>query len=96
MLTGKQKSYLRSLANTMDPIIQIGKGGISPTVLNQINETLEARELIKVRVLQNSSEDPEEAAEQIAQELGAEVVHVLGRNMIFYRSSQKKPVIELP
>lgn len=96
MLTGKQKSYLRSLANTMDPIIQIGKGGISPTVLSQIDEALEARELIKVRILQNSIETPKEAAVEIAKEVSAEVVQVLGRNMLFYRPSKKKPTIELP
>jgi RNA-binding protein len=96
MLTGKQKGFLRSLANTIDPIIQIGKGGISPTVLSQVDEALEARELIKVRVLQNSVEEPKEAAAQIAREVSAELVQVLGRNMILYRQSQKKPTIELP
>ena len=96
MLTGKQKGYLRSLANVMDPIVQIGKGGISPAVLAQIDETLEARELIKVRVLQNSSEEPKIAADQIAKELSAELVQVLGRNMLLYRQAQEKPIIELP
>ncbi|HHU32737.1 MAG: ribosome assembly RNA-binding protein YhbY [Zhaonellaceae bacterium] len=96
MLTGKQKSYLKALANEIDPVVQIGKGGISSAVLSQVDEALEARELIKVRVLQNSLEEPKEAAVEIAKEVSAELVQVIGRNILLYRSSKKKPVIELP
>jgi len=96
MLTGKQKSYLKALANEIDPVVQIGKGGISPAVLSQVDEALEAKELIKVRVLQNSFEEPQEAAAKIAKEVSAELVQVLGRNILLYRPSKKKPVIELP
>ena len=96
MLTGKQKRFLRALANDIDPIIQIGKGGISGNLIQQIDEALEARELIKVRVLQNSPEVAKEAAGKIAEEVSAELVQVLGRNMLLYRPSKEEPVIELP
>lgn len=96
MLTGKQKSYLKALANEIDPIVQIGKGGISPALLSQVDEALEARELIKVRVLPNSLEEPKGAAAQITKEVSVELVQVIGRNILLYRSSKKKPVIELP
>ena len=96
MLTGKQKKLFKALANEIDPVVQIGKGGISSAVLSQVDEALEARELIKVRVLQNSLEEPKEAAVEIAKEVSAELVQVIGRNILLYRSSKKKPVIELP
>jgi RNA-binding protein len=70
------------LANEIDPVVQIGKGGISSAVLSQVDEALEARELIKVRVLQNSLEEPKEAAVEIAKEVSAELVQVIGPQYI--------------
>lgn len=96
MLTGKQKRYLRSLGNEMTPILQIGKGGISETVITQTEETLEARELVKGRVLPNCLEDVKIVAEELAEKTNAELVQVIGRNFLLYRESQKKPMIELP
>ena len=96
MLTGKQKGFLRSLANTIDPIIQIGKGGISPTVLSQVDEALEARELIKARALKSCSEVQRALAEQVAEALNAEVVQIIGRNFLIYREALEAPQIRLP
>ncbi len=96
MLTGKQKGFLRSLGNEMDPILQIGKGGVTEAVIAQTDETLEARELIKGRVLPNSMEDVQRAAAELAERTSAELVQVIGRNFLLYRQSKKKPMIDLP
>ncbi len=96
MLTGKQKGFLRSLGNEMDPILQIGKGGVTEAVIAQTDETLEARELIKGRVLPNSMEDVQRAAAELAERTSAELVQVIGRNFLLYRESKKKPMIDLP
>ncbi len=98
-LTGKQKRYLRSLGSTMDPILQIGKTGISGSLLDSAKEALVARELIKVRVLQNCSDIPKEVIAELADEAGAELVQVIGRNGLLYKRNhnpEKKHKIELP
>lgn len=96
MLTGKQKRYLRALAVGIEPIFQVGKGGLSTNLFRQLDDALEARELIKVRVLSNSDLTPQDAAVEIGTWTKSEVVQVIGRNMVFFRQSQKKPVLELP
>lgn len=96
MLTGKQKRHLRAMGNEMDPILQVGKGGITETVVTQTDETLEARELIKCRVLQNCSEEPKTVAEELAEQVQADLVQVIGRNFLLFRASKNKPVIVLP
>lgn len=96
MLTGKQKRYLRAMGNEMEPILQVGKAGITETVVTQTDETLEARELIKGRVLQNCSEEPKNVADQLAAEVQADLVQVIGRTFLLYRPSKNKPLIELP
>ena len=96
VLTGKQKRHLRALGNEMDPILQVGKGGITEAVVVQTEEALEARELIKGRVLQNSPEDPKPVAADLAERTRAELVQVIGRNFLLYRVSKNKPVIVLP
>ena len=96
MLTGKQKGYLRSMGNEMVPILQVGKGGIVETLVTQADEALEARELIKGRVLQNSSEEPKTVAAELAEQTGAELVQVIGRNFLLFRQSKNKPLIVLP
>lgn len=95
-MTSKQRAYLRGLANRMPAIMQIGKGGLNENLLKTVSDALEARELIKLHVLENSGEDPRELAYRMAEELSAEVVAVTGRKMLLYRRSEKKPVIELP
>lgn len=96
MLTGKQKSYLKGLSHNMQPIIQIGKNGVNEMLVKTIEDALEARELIKVSVLQNCLEDPKTMAVDIADVLEAEVVQVIGRTLIFYKQSRKKKQIILP
>ena len=96
MLTGKQKGYLRSMGNEMDPILQVGKGGITDSVVTQTDEVLEVRELIKCRVLQNSSEEPKTVATELAERVQADLVQVIGRNFLLFRPSKNKPIIVLP
>ena len=88
--TSKQRSKLRSLASTMKPVTQIGKGGISDNLLKTLSDALEARELIKVNVLENAEADADTLAQNVADLLGAEVITVIGRKAVFYRSSSKE------
>jgi RNA-binding protein len=95
MLNSKQRAYLRSLAVHIDTIFQIGKGGINENMTEQISNALEARELIKLRVLDNSEYSSREAAEEIAEIVNADVVQVVGTRFVLYRESKKHKKIEL-
>lgn len=96
MLSGKQRAYLRGLANNMAPIFQIGKNGIEDAFLNQLEEALEARELIKIKVLENSGLVAREASNEICERIGCEGIQAIGSKIVLYKKSEKKPVIELP
>ena len=96
MLNSKQRAYLRSLATNYDTIYQIGKGGISEELAEGLSAALEARELIKIKVLENSGYTAREAAEEIAPLILAEVVCVVGTKIVFYRKSEKKQRLFLP
>lgn len=95
MLTSKQRAVLRGMANSMDTIFQVGKGGISDTLVAQTDDALRARELIKLRVLENSGYTAREAAEQLAEQTDSDVVQVIGSRFVLYRRNPKKPVIDL-
>ena len=86
-MTSKQRAYLKSLAVKLDTIFQIGKSGISEELCNQLLNALNARELIKIKTLETSPVSPREAAEEIANEIGAEVVQVIGTKIVLYRVS---------
>jgi len=96
MLTGKQKSFLRSKAHHLDPIFQVGKGGVNENMIKQIAEALEARELFKVNILQNCDEDKNVVAEQIAKGTGADIVQIIGNTIVLYKESIEKKQINLP
>ena len=96
MLTSKQKSFLRSEAHHIDPIFQVGKGGVSGTMLRQIEEALEKRELIKVSILQNNEDDKNEVAQALAEGTYAELVQLIGNTVILYKPSVNNKRIELP
>ncbi len=96
MLTSKQRAYLRSMANSMDAIFQVGKNGVTPELRDTVHNALEARELVKINVLDNNMLGPKEAAEMLASRTGAEVVQVMGNRFVLFRQSKTKPVIELP
>ena len=89
-LTSKQRAQLRGLANTIDTIIHIGKDGIGENLVKQTDDALEARELIKGRVLENSLLSPREAAQQLAPLTRSEVVQVIGSKFVLYRMQHDK------
>lgn len=89
-MTSKERAALRAQANSIEPLFQVGKGGISDALIKQVDDALTARELIKLKVLlETSPETPRETAEKIAVAVKAEVVAVIGGSMIFYRYSKK-------
>ena len=96
MITSKQRAYLRGLANTMQPIFQIGKGGIEEAFLKQIEDALEKRELIKIKVSENSGLDAREASNEICEAIGCEGIQAIGSKIVLFKQSKKKPTIELP
>ena len=96
MITSKQKSYLRSQANRLQPIFQIGKSGLTEPIIKQIEEALEARELIKLSVLQNCEQEKEEIADILSQEDGMEIVQIIGKTIVVYKESVEKKKIVLP
>lgn len=95
-MTSKQRAYLRGLANKIDAIFQIGKNGINDNLIKQLDDALEARELIKITVLENSPDTVREAAEDIAGNIKAEVIQVMGNKITLFRQKKKDSRIELP
>lgn len=95
MLTSKQRSALRGIASTYETIFQVGKNGIQDTLIAQVNDALRARELIKLRVLDNSPYTAREAAEEIAEKTGADVVQVVGSRFVLFKRNPKDPVIDI-
>jgi putative RNA-binding protein, yhbY family len=96
MLTSKQRAYLRGLANGLDPILHMGKGGLSDAMIRQADDALTARELLKGKALETAPISAIETAQAIAEAVGAEVVQVVGRTFVLYRRNEKEPQIQLP
>ncbi|HSH36803.1 ribosome assembly RNA-binding protein YhbY [Schnuerera sp.] len=96
MLTGKQRSYLKGIANTMDPIFQVGKNGITENFVKQVDEALEAREIIKINVLNNSYLDTTKVAKDLVESTNAEFVQSIGNKLVIYRESKENKKIQLP
>lgn len=96
MLTSKQEQYLKALASKMPAVLQIGKEGNTESVLKSAEDALLARELIKVKINQNSDEDIKETASYIADKLQCDVVQVIGRTCILFKQKEKKSHYELP
>ncbi len=90
MITSKQRAYLRSLANKVPSIFQIGKEGISNNLIAQLSDALNARELIKVHVLENCELNVRAACDEVSRLLGAEPVQVIGSRFVIYRQSEKE------
>ena len=90
-LTSKQRAQLRGLANDIDTVIHIGKDGVSDGIIKQADDALEARELIKGKVLENSPLSPREGAEELARAARAEVVQVIGSKFVLYRETHSRP-----
>ena len=96
MLTGKQKRFLRSKAHHLNPIFQVGKGGVNDNLIKQIGEALEARELLKVSVLQNCEEDRDDVASTLSKGARAELVQIIGNTIVLYKESRENKQLQLP
>jgi len=98
MITTKQRAFLRGLGNALDPVMQIGKDGLSENAVTGANLLLEAREIVKFKVLKNCEDSPKDMANELAQRLGADIVQVIGNIFILYKKSTRKDFkhIQLP
>ena len=95
-LSGKALRHLRALGHDLDPVIAVGKNGVTESLAKEATQALEKHELIKVRVMQEAPVDRHEAAEVLAEKTGAALAQVLGRTFLLYRRNDKKPKIVLP
>jgi len=95
-MTSKQRSYLKSLANSLEPIFQIGKSSLTPEFTAAVAEAFNTRELVKVAVLKNCMDDPKEIAEMLAGRTRSQVVQVIGRKIILYKESKENKKTILP
>ncbi len=95
-MNSKQRAYLKSLASTMDPIINIGKASITPELSESVREAIDKRELIKIGVLKNCLDDPKQLATLLAERTGSQVVQVIGKKIVLYKESKNNKKIILP
>ena len=95
-MKGKQRAFLRGLANSIDAKYQIGKNGIDGSVLTQLEEALEANELIKVNVLENCPLSSRECCDEVCEKINAEPVQVIGKKFVIYKESKNNKQIEIP
>ncbi|MEF9983147.1 MAG: YhbY family RNA-binding protein [Oscillospiraceae bacterium] len=93
MITSKQRAKLRGMANGIDTILQVGKGGIGDALIKQVDDALTAREIIKMRALDNSPAFSREAAQEIAEKTHSDIVQVIGSRFVLYRRNNKEPKI---
>lgn len=95
-MNSKQRAYLKGLAQTIQPILNIGKSSLTPEFTESVAEALEARELIKISVLKNCPDDPREIAAMLGERTHSQVVQVIGRKIVLYKESKEHKKIELP
>lgn len=95
-MTSKQRAYLKSLASTLNPIFQVGKASLTPEFTQAIDEAFNTKELIKIAVLKNCMDDPNEIAQAVAERTHSQVVQVIGKKIILYKPDKKNPKIVLP
>lgn len=96
MLSGKQRSYLKKLAHNLEPVIQIGKNGITDNFISQVNDILEAREIIKIKILSNSFLEAKETGNEVAKLTRSEFIQSIGNKFVIYRESKENKKIEIP
>ncbi len=95
-MTGKQRSYLKKMAHSMKPVIQVGKEGVSPNLILQVRETIHKRELIKISFLESCPDEVKVAADKIVERAKVEFVQLIGRKLTVYKRNPENPTIELP
>ena len=96
MITSKQRAYLRSIAQNLEPIFQVGKNGVNDNQITQLIDALEAREIIKITLLDSTPADKHSIADEIAERTNSDIVQLIGRKLTIYRKSTKNPQIVLP
>lgn len=96
MITGKQRSYLKKLAHSLEPTVFLGKGGLTENIKKELEVGFETRELVKVKLQESCELEPKTVANELAEELGAEFVQSIGRKFVLYRESKDNKQIELP
>lgn len=96
MLTGKQKRYLRSEAHHLNPVFQVGKGGVNENMIKTIGEAIEVRELMKISILQNCDMEKSEIADELSKGVGAEIVQIIGNTIVLYKESKENKQLILP
>ena len=95
MITTKQRAVLRKYANGIEVILIIGKNGVTPTVLKQLNDALPSRELVKGKVLENSMYTAKEAAQELAEAAECDIVQVIGSKFVLYKRNRKEPIYDI-
>lgn len=95
-MTSKQRAYLKGLAMNINPIFQVGKSSLTPEFVTAISEAFNTKELIKIAVLKNCFDDPNEIAQVVAERTRSQVVQVIGKKIVLYKPDKKNPKIELP
>lgn len=95
-MTSKQRAYLRALSNKLDAIFQIGKNGLNENLIKQVDDALEARELIKITVLETAPEDNYTLAQSLSLETNSVLIQIVGNKVTLYRAKKKHPKIVLP
>lgn len=95
-MTSKQRAYLKSLASALNPTFQVGKSSLTPEFTAAIAEAFNTKELIKIAVLKNCADDPNEVAEMISERTHSQIVQVIGKKIILYKPDKKNPKIILP
>lgn len=96
MISSKQRTYLRGIAQNLEPIFQVGKNGVNENQITQLIDALEAREIIKINLLNTTPDSKDLIANEISEKTGAEVVQLIGKKLTIYKKSLKNPKIELP
>ena len=95
-MTSKQRAYLKSLASNLNPVFQVGKSSLTPDLTEAIGEAFNKNELIKVAVLKNCADDPDEIAQMVAERTHSQLVQVIGKKFVLYKPDKDKPKIQLP
>lgn len=95
-MTSKQRAYLKGLAMNLEPVLQIGKSGLTPEMTEAVIEAFNTRELLKINVLKNCSEDSRQMAEILAERTGSQLVQIIGKKIVLYKESKNNKKIELP
>jgi RNA-binding protein len=92
-LTSKERAKLRAIGNGIESLVRVGKDGMSSNIVDSLNDVLRTRELVKVKMLNNSEEDIKSVAAELAEKSGAEIIHIMGKTILLFKENKEKPVV---